>query len=320
LVSRTSGSLCGCEDGADQTSQERNTRLIRRGLLLGGLWGAANLGASCSEDAIANQTAKLNPSGTAPLRGLDLPVQFVGTPRQSGVMIGITEPEASVDAAGIATTAGPDGKFVFGLDRDAPATATISVRTRDGRTTSRTLNVAPRAYPVRSISGLPAATVNPPPEAMARIEADAAIKQRAFLSRDERERGFEEAFRWPLSEVRVTSPWGAQRNLNGALQRPHYGIDLGAATGTPILAPASGLIILAEPSMHFEGGIVAIDHGQGLISIYLHQSRIAARVGQRVRAGDLIGEVGARGRATGPHLCWRMRWRGRQVDPSLMVA
>lgn len=282
--------------------------LGRRGLILGGFWGAAGLASGC-EGAQARQP--------------DLPplaVTFTGTPRQSGVLFGQTAPNARIDAAGIETEAGADGLFVIGFDRDAPATATIIVRAPDGRAVSRLLAVAPRSYVMRTISGLPAATVNPPAEAMARIQRDVAIKQRAFENRDATARGFAERFSWPLAgAVEVTSPWGAQRRLNGALQRPHYGIDLRARTGTPIYAPASGVVILAEPDMHFEGGIVAIDHGQGLISTYLHQSRIVAQAGQRVAKGALLGEAGARGRATGPHLCWRMRWRGRQVDPSLLV-
>ena len=277
-------------------------------MALGSVWGMASLTTGC-EQAVA-QT-----SGTRPA---DLPLVLRGTSQQSGVMIGQTEPFASVDAAGITTIAGSDGRFVFGFDRDAPASATIVV-SKVGRFASRSLSVAPRSYSERTITGLPAATVNPPPQAMARIEREAALKARAFASRDNTSRGFTERFRWPLAAVRVTSPWGAVRRLNGALQRPHYGIDLGGATGTPIFAPASGLVILAEPDMHFECGIIAIDHGQGLISIYLHQSRLIARIGERVIAGTQIGEVGAKGRATGPHLCWRMRWRGRQLDPSLMV-
>jgi murein DD-endopeptidase MepM/ murein hydrolase activator NlpD len=262
------------------------------------------------EDAIAQAST---------VRPVDLPLTLYGIPQQSGVIVGQTVPNASIDAAGIATSAGNDGKFLIGFDRDAPSSASIVV-TSGGRSARRLLSVAPRSYPVRTITGLPSATVNPPPEAMAKIEREAALKARAFNSRDEIARGFTERFRWPLESVRVTSPWGAVRRLNGALQRPHYGIDLGGATGTPIYAPASGLVILAEPDMHFEGGIIAIDHGQGLLSIYLHQSRLIAQVGQRVVAGTQIGAIGAKGRATGPHLCWRMRWRGRQLDPSLRVA
>jgi murein DD-endopeptidase MepM/ murein hydrolase activator NlpD len=315
LVSRASGSLCGCDDRDDavETTQQGLIRpgsglLARRAVIGSGLWGMAAFASGCEE---------ANAQSTQP-KTTDLPLTLLGTPQQSGILVGQTVAGASIDAAGIATTAGSDGRFVIGFDRDAPPTATI-VATSGGRRAVRTLAVAPRAYQVRTISGLPSATVNPPPEAMARIEREAALKARLFNSRDETARGFLERFRWPLNEVRVTSPWGAVRRLNGALQRPHYGIDLGGATGTPIFAPASGIVIMAEPDMHFEGGIIAIDHGQGLLTIYLHQSRLIATVGQRVVAGTQIGAIGSKGRATGPHLCWRMRWRGRQLDPSLRV-
>jgi murein DD-endopeptidase MepM/ murein hydrolase activator NlpD len=280
----------------------------RRSAILGGVWGVASLASGCEQASAQAST----------IRPADLPLTLRGTPQQSGVIIGQTVPNATIDAAGIATTAASDGSFIIGFDRDAPPSATIVV-TSGGRSLTRVLSVAPRSYQVRSISGLPSATVNPPPQAMAKIEREAALKARAFISRDPVARGFAERFRWPLESVRVTSPWGAVRRLNGALQRPHYGIDLGGATGTPIFAPASGLVIMAEPDMHFEGGIIAIDHGQGLISIYLHQSRLIASVGQRVVAGTQIGAIGSKGRATGPHLCWRLRWRGRQLDPSLRV-
>ncbi|WP_306302010.1 M23 family metallopeptidase [Brevundimonas abyssalis] len=86
-----------------------------------------------------------------------------------------------------------------------------------------------------------------------------------------------------------------------------------------IRAPADGLVTLAEPDLHFEGGLTLIDHGQGLISAYLHQSRLDVRPGERVVQGQAIGRVGASGRATGPHLCWRLKWRDRNLDPSLLV-
>lgn len=243
-----------------------------------------------------------------------------GEAKQSAIIIGKTEPFSKIDAGGIDTEADANGDFVFGLDRDAPSLVTITATAPDGRTISRELQIAKRQYRVTVVNGLPPATVNPPPEAMERIAADSATKQQAFSSRANDVFGFKEQFAWPLQTVRVTSNWGAQRKLNGEGQRPHYGIDLGGARGTPIYAPASGRVILAQTGMHFEGGMVAIDHGQGLISVYLHQSRVLATVGQIVAKGDKIGEIGAEGRATGPHLCWRMRWRGRQVDPSNLVS
>jgi murein DD-endopeptidase MepM/ murein hydrolase activator NlpD len=76
---------------------------------------------------------------------------------------------------------------------------------------------------------------------------------------------------------------------------------------------------LAQPDMHYEGGLVFIDHGQNLITMYLHMSRLDVAVGDRVEQGQVIGAVGSSGRATGPHLCWRMKWRDRQLDPSVAL-
>jgi murein DD-endopeptidase MepM/ murein hydrolase activator NlpD len=102
-------------------------------------------------------------------------------------------------------------------------------------------------------------------------------------------------------------------------ERPHYGSDLAAPIGTPVSAPADGVVSFAETGLHFEGALILIDHGQGLISAYLHLSKVGVTAGQRVKRGELIGAVGKEGRATGPHLCWRMKWRGRNMDPLQMV-
>lgn len=123
----------------------------------------------------------------------------------------------------------------------------------------------------------------------------------------------------PLESWRLSARFGGQRILNGVPNRPHYGSDLAAPQGSIIRAPGDGLVTLAEPGMHFEGGLTMIDHGQGLTTFYLHQSRIDVTAGQSVTRGQPIGAVGMTGRATGPHLCWRMRWRGRNLDPMLLV-
>ncbi|WGM38438.1 M23 family metallopeptidase [Caulobacter sp. NIBR1757] len=158
------------------------------------------------------------------------------------------------------------------------------------------------------------------PALLARLKAQNELKLAALASRIDTE-DFRRGFSMPLParSWRRTGRFGGQRILNGEAKRPHYGTDLAAPKGTAILAPAGGIVSMAQTGMHFEGGLTMIDHGQGLVSIYLHQSRILAQAGQRVERGTKIGEVGATGRATGPHLCWRMTWRGRHLDPMLMV-
>jgi len=117
----------------------------------------------------------------------------------------------------------------------------------------------------------------------------------------------------------VSSRWGSQRVLNGTPARPHYGVDLAAPQGSLIRAPAAGRVTLAEPALHFEGGLVLIDHGQGLITAYLHQSRLDVAAGQNLMRGAPIGRVGMTGRATGPHLHWGARLLEARVDPMQLL-
>ncbi|KQY85113.1 peptidase M24 [Brevundimonas sp. Root1423] len=262
-------------------------------------------------------TAAWAPAAGRPPASDDLPLtgRFV----QGGHAIGRTWPRALIFVDGESlTTASADGTFIVGFDRDAPGSARIEARL-DGRSAMRTLTIAPGQFPESRIDGLPPSTIEPTdPVLLARIQREVALKTEGFASRIDADH-FSQAFIWPLETFRVTSRWGSQRILNGTPARPHYGIDLAAPQGAPIRAPADGRVTLAQPGLHFEGGLVLIDHGQGLITAYLHQSQIDAREGQDIRRGDPIGRVGMTGRATGPHLCWRMKWRDRNLDPSLMV-
>jgi len=238
---------------------------------------------------------------------------------QGGHALGRTWPRALIFVDGESlTAASADGRFIIGFDRDAPGSIQIEARL-DGRVARRTLDVAGGSFPSTRINGLPPSTVAPSdPELLARIRREVVLKTEGFASRIDADH-FHDGFDWPLERFRVSSRWGSQRVLNGTPARPHYGIDLAAPQGTVIRAPAAGRITLAQPGLHFEGGLVLIDHGQGLITAYLHQSRIDVAAGQDVPRGEPIGRVGMTGRATGPHLCWRMKWRDRNLDPSLLV-
>lgn len=247
--------------------------------------------------------------------GLTLTGRFV----QGGHALGRTWPRALIFVDGESlTAASADGAFIIGFDRDAAGSVQIEARL-DGRSTRRTLDIARGRFPSTSVNGLPPSTVEPSdPELLARIQREVLVKTEGFASRIDADH-FRDGFDWPLESFRVTSRWGSQRVLNGTPARPHYGIDLAAPQGTVIRAPAAGRVALAQPGLHFEGGLVLIDHGQGLITAYLHQSRLDVAAGQELRRGDPVGRVGMTGRATGPHLCWRMKWRDRNLDPSLLV-
>jgi murein DD-endopeptidase MepM/ murein hydrolase activator NlpD len=216
------------------------------------------------------------------------------------------------------TLASRNGLFVIGFDRDCgPQTA---LRVIAGKSeTSQVLSIAPGVFDIQRIDGLPADQVNPEGEALlARIAAEGARKAQGFASRIDRD-DFRDGFEVPVKDYRLSARFGGQRILNGDPKRPHYGDDLAAPAGTPIHAPAPGLVCFAETGLHYEGGLTLIDHGQGLITAYLHQSRLDVALGDRVVRGQLIGAIGQEGRATGPHLCWRMKWHGRNLDPMLMI-
>jgi len=276
----------------------------RRGVILGA-------GATLAAGAVP----EIAPAGSLQTDRLALNGQW----RQGGFAMGRTAPRTPIFVDGVQmTTASAQGLFVIGFDRDAPASTTITAGS--GPTAvSRTLDIAAGTFPSSRIDGLPPATIEPSdPALLERIRREAEEKAVGFAS-DADTDDFKDGFAWPLTRYRVSSLWGAQRVLNGTPARPHYGIDLAAPQGTPILSPAAGTVVFSRGGMHFEGGLVLIDHGQGLITAYLHQSQIDAGVGQRLARGEVIGRVGMEGRATGPHLCWRMRWRDRNLDPSLMV-
>lgn len=273
-------------------------RLNRRGVILG-----------------SGAVAAAGPGRAQDEAGLTLTGRFV----QGGHALGRTWPRALIFVDGESlTAASAGGAFVIGFDRDAPASVQIEARLAD-RSVRRTLDIARGRFPTTHVSGLPPETVEPSdPELLARIQREIVLKTEGFASRIDADH-FRDGFDWPLESFRVTSRWGSQRVLNGTPARPHYGIDLAAPQGTAIRAPAAGRVALAQPGLHFEGGLVLIDHGQGLITACLHQSRLDVVAGQDLARGEPVGRVGMTGRATGPHLCWRMKWRDRNLDPSLLV-
>lgn len=255
---------------------------------------------------------------SAALFSLALTVSCAGDLTQGGVAVCTTVPGAEVLVDGVATRADDDGFAVIGFDRDAPALSHVIAR--DGeREATVDLPIAPRAWDVQRIDGLPEQTVTPTsPAILARIARDSQAKAAALSSRAPG-RGFLEVWSWPVTAGRISGAFGNARVLNGVAKRPHYGVDIANPIGTVLTAPASGTITLARTGLHFEGGLIFIDHGQGLTSMYLHLSEIAVREGQQVAAGEVLGQVGATGRATGPHVCWRLKWRDRNLDPSLLV-
>jgi len=209
------------------------------------------------------------------------------------------------------------GTVVFGIGRDEAGPVSVEVTTADGRTQTARITVTPRDWPVENVSGVPPKTVEPPPDIAARIEREQA-QVVAARARDDDRADFAQAFVWPV-KGRISGRFGNQRVYNGVPKSPHSGMDIAAPTGTPVLAPASGVVTFAAPDLYLTGGTLLLDHGHGVSSNFLHLSRIDVKVGDRVQQGQVIGAVGATGRATGPHLHWGMNWFDVRVDPLLVL-
>ena len=244
---------------------------------------------------------------------------FSGKFVQSAAVVGRTAPRADILIDGQTVgKASANGLFIVGFDRDAPRQARIVARNEEG-SAEHLAAVVPTEYDIQRVNGLPQETVTPQgEELLARIAAESQRKQAGFASNVDGD-WFSAGFAMPLPEFRVSGRFGGQRVLNGTPSTPHYGADLAAPLGTPIHAPGKAQVAFAETGLFYEGGLILLDHGQGLITAYLHMSRVDVAKGQMVEAGQVMGAVGAEGRATGPHLCWRMKWRGRNCDPTLLV-
>ena len=205
------------------------------------------------------------------------------------------------------------GHIIIGFDRDEKRNF---VEVQGDRVS---FDLKTREYDTSRIDGLPPSQVSTFTDAqLKRIRSSSARKKVGFSSRA-KEMGFRDGFTSPIKEYRKTTNFGAQRILNGEPKKPHYGVDMAAPVGTPIYAPADGVVSLADDDLYFEGAMVLLDHGQGLISMYLHTDEILVEPGQRVKQGEQIATVGSKGRSTGPHLCWRLKWRNRNLDPELLT-
>jgi biotin carboxyl carrier protein len=237
---------------------------------------------------------------------------------QGGLVRGQTLPGAKATLDGEPVPVSADGKFLIGFGRDHGASALLVVTLDDGSVMRRAIDVADRDFKIEKIDGLDQSKVSGfTAEQLAKIAADKEKKSAARRQRSD-EPMWATEFAWPVTG-RISGVFGSQRILNGEPQNMHGGVDVAAPAGTPILAPAPGVVRLAETDMYFEGGLVFIDHGQKLESAFMHMSRIDVKPGDRVEKGQALGTVGATGRATGPHMHWSLKWADTLVDPQLVV-
>jgi murein DD-endopeptidase MepM/ murein hydrolase activator NlpD len=251
----------------------------------------------------------------SPARAQDKLVRFsiTGAMEQGSLAMGSAPPGSLVALDGRPLRVSVDGRFAFGFGPDQTTANMVTVRYPDGGGDSRSFTPAARQYEIQRVNGLPQSTVTPPPEVTVRIRKEAADIYLARLF-DTNGIDFLSGFDWPAPGIE-SGIFGSQRIDNGTPVSPHYGVDMAAPVGTPIHAPADAVVSLSADH-YLNGGFTLLDHGQGVSTAYLHQSKRLVKAGEAVKRGQLIGHIGQTGRATGPHLHWAMNWFQVKLDPS----
>ena len=245
------------------------------------------------------------------------PVVLQGSLQQGSLLLGTVEKGSRPFYRDRALPVTASGQFLLGLGRDAPASIELRIVDSEGLQTVQKYEVAKRDYRIQRVNGVPSKTVDPSASDLARIRNDSALvasARREITSKED----FLDGFQLPLDGP-ITGVYGSQRVYNGVPKSPHYGVDYAAPTGTQVLSPAAGIVRLAHRDLFYSGGTLIVDHGHGLSSSFLHLSDVLVAEGTRVSRGQPIAKVGATGRATGPHLDWRMNWHNERIDPQLVL-
>lgn len=293
---------------------------------------AALLSAACTSSEAAAPEMASEPVADAPAEAAPSPAPapapqpapaeppravFAGEMTQGGYITG-TLPEGTASAAlgEQVLTIGEDRAFFAAFDRDSPASLLLTITLETGETVEQTLTISPRQWDIERVN-VPRRPGGASASFMRRRqpELDAIWNAR---QRETGATGWQQDFIWPVTG-RISGRFGRQRIYRGEPGSYHSGIDIAPGNGVPFVAPADGVVVLARTGFSLEGGLIIIDHGAGLNSAFLHASRIVVEEGEEVRQGQHIGNVGATGRATGPHLHWSLKWRAARLDPLLFT-
>jgi murein DD-endopeptidase MepM/ murein hydrolase activator NlpD len=281
-------------------------------------------GVGCSAGPTAQPAAKTEAKSAAPaLRN----AFWLSRPASQGALVIGQAPDGTkiLRFDGKEVSVESDGYFVIGFDRDAGPSSTLVASLHDGRSVEQLVPVTAFKWAL--------SYVNTPATGGAKDQADLAARRPGEMQQIGAARakvtgakGWRQDMVWPLRYWtipggRISGQFGRQRFYQGQPGSPHGGLDIAAATGTPFVAPADGVVVLAAKAAPFtlEGHLLLIDHGNGLNSAFLHCSELLVSEGQAVKQGQIIGKVGATGRAEGAHLHWGLRWRDARVDPLRLV-
>jgi murein DD-endopeptidase MepM/ murein hydrolase activator NlpD len=244
-------------------------------------------------------------------------IQLTGTMTQGAMIIGKTQAGAKVFLDDKPLMVSKSGDFVFGFGRNDKPNHKIKVVNANGKVETQSIKLSKREYKVENIKGIKKEYVSPPKEVTDRIISDIKLVGKARSVLTER-LDFLGEIKIPV-KGRISGVYGSQRVLNGVPKNPHYGLDIAASTGTKVLSPLNGKVVLVHNDMYYTGGTLIVEHGFGITSTFIHLSKVLVKEGDVIKQGDIIAEVGATGRVTGPHLDWRMNWKKVRLDPQLLV-
>ncbi|MBF0167328.1 MAG: M23 family metallopeptidase [Alphaproteobacteria bacterium] len=240
-------------------------------------------------------------------------MRLIGTIEQGALVLGQAAPGSRIALDGVPVMVGPDGRFALGFSREAGPSAELTLQEPGAQARSLRLSVAPRSWDIQRIDGLPDKQVTPDAPTQERINRENALIAKARTLSVPKAL-FESGFQSPANG-QISGVFGSQRILNGQPRAPHSGVDLAAPTGTPVIAAADGVVMLAEPDLFYTGQTLLIDHGLGVNTVYAHLSALQVAPGSYVVKGQEIGKVGATGRVTGAHLHWGLSVGAVKLDP-----
>ena len=235
-----------------------------------------------------------------------------------GIIIVNVSPGSTVKLNGESIMISDKGVFLVGFERKPQPTQILEIYDENLLVEKITLNVKIRSYEIQRINGIKKEKVDPPQSIIDRIYMERnsvkeSRKKSNLITSTYYNNGFVLPAKGPISGV-----YGSQRILNGKPRSPHYGIDIALPKGHEVVAPMDGIVVFSNNDLYYSGGTIIIAHGQGLTTSYLHLSEILVSVNNIVRRGELIGKVGATGRATGPHLHWGAELKGKRIDPKYL--
>ena len=235
-----------------------------------------------------------------------------------GILVVNVFPGAKVKLNGASVMISDKGLFLVGFERIPKPIQILEIYEGNSLIEKITLNVKIRSYKIQKISGIQKEKVDPPQSVIDRIynerkNVKESRKKANLITSTYYNNGFILPALGPISGV-----YGSQRILNGKPRSPHYGIDIALPKGHEVVSPMDGIVLFTNHDLYYSGGTIIIGHGQGLTTSYLHLSKILVTVNDKVRRGELIGRVGATGRATGPHLHWGAELKGKRIDPKYL--